>query len=123
MVPRHGPETGGTTVTIFATSIQDHMSCAFGASHPVPGTRRQQDSILCTSPPHPIGRVAVTLLDSQDKYRNPTILFHFEPICVIRSVTPSHGPVAGGTRLVVSVNVRAVNQWYTLGLIDSLDKE
>ena len=115
MVPRHGPETGGTTVTIFATSIQDHMSCAFGASHPVPGTRRQQDSILCTSPPHPIGRVAVTLLDSQDKYRNPTILFHFEPICVIRSVTPSHGPVAGGTRLVVNVNVQSSQPMVYIG--------
>ena len=82
---------------------------------PVPGTRRQQDSILCTSPPHPIGRVAVTLLDSQDKYRNPTILFHFEPICVIRSVTPSHGPVAGGTRLVVNVNVQSSQPMVYIG--------
>jgi len=102
IAPPSGPAAGGTTITISGTGFDGVTAIRFGTVPASGFTTQSSTSIAAVSPPATAGSVHVTLttpngtssLSSKD-------LFSFGPPTVM-SVSPASGPVAGGTKLVVS---------------------
>ncbi|WP_460573979.1 IPT/TIG domain-containing protein [Humibacter soli] len=98
--PDHGPQTGGTVVTITGTSFTGATDVTFDG---VPGTNFTVDSdtqITVTTPVHDPGAAQVTI----DSPQGPTApgTFTFDPVTQIDGVNPGSGPEAGGTSVTIS---------------------
>jgi alpha-tubulin suppressor-like RCC1 family protein len=97
-----GPAAGGTSITISGTSFVGATAVAFGASPASSFNVQSPASITAVAPPGTSGSVDVTVttgsgtspISTHDvfKYEAPTIA----------GLSPSAGPVAGGTTVTVS---------------------
>ncbi len=95
-----GPATGGTEVTIEGTELGGATEVRFGGVPAASFKVLSGTSITAISPASTAGTVDVTVkgvggtsaINRKD---------HFKYAPVVESVSPSHGPVAGGTSVVV----------------------
>jgi hypothetical protein len=97
-----GPAAGGTTVTITGTSFSGASAVSFGANPAASFTVQSATTIEAVSPAGTAGPVDVTVttpsgtspVSTHDvfKYEAPTIA----------SLSPSAGPIVGGTSVTVS---------------------
>ncbi len=100
--PKKGPAAGGTSVTITGTSFKGVTAVKFGAEPATSYTVSSETSITAVSPSATSGDVEVTVttpnglsgITKKDrfKYENPTVL----------TVSPSAGPVGGGTPVTIT---------------------
>jgi hypothetical protein len=100
ITPNHGPIAGGTSVTISGTSLSGVTSVSFGGTAATLGTNTST-SIIVTTPAHTAGGVVVTLTNPGG---TATTNFTYDApnVPAITSITPSHGPAAGGTALTIA---------------------
>ncbi|HEY7814336.1 MAG TPA: PxKF domain-containing protein, partial [Nakamurella sp.] len=102
--PTHGPEAGGTTVTITGADLTGTTAVTFGAA---PGTNvivANDSEVTATAPPHAFATVDVTVTSvggtsatsGVDRYT------YDEPAPAVSGINPAHGPEAGGNTVTVT---------------------
>jgi hypothetical protein len=101
--PITGPETGGTPVTITGTGLCDPTAVDFGGTPASAYTVNQAcTEITAVSPP---GSGAVDVTVTTPGGVSPTGAvdqFTYAPLPVIESISPSSGPLAGGTDVTLT---------------------
>ncbi len=97
-----GPTAGGTTVNIYGANFTGATAVNFGTASAA-FTVIDDSDIQATSPPHAAGtvRVTVTTPKGTDSFGNGGDLFTYGPAPVVNALSPSTGPTAGGTRVVI----------------------
>ena len=107
--PSHGPATGGTVIRVEGVGFAESSTwvCSFGASG-VPA-RVVNDRLLdCIAPPLFIDSVVLlTLSERASPPIGTAMTFTYLPEYRIIRVQPSHGPVRGGTEIVISLGRRS----------------
>jgi IPT/TIG domain-containing protein/FG-GAP repeat protein len=101
--PSGGPLGGGTSVKITGTNLSGATAVKFGTTNAATITSDTATSITATSPAESAGQVDITVTtaggtsatSSSDKYTYTT-----GP--VITSITPTSGPLAGGTLVTIT---------------------
>ncbi len=103
MDPNHGPTTGGTTVTIVGTGFTNATAVAFGGSY---GTALHvfSDTLLTVkTPSHAAGVVQVKVYGEYDWSSTAGLENDFTyGAPVITSLSPDHGPAAGGNNVIIN---------------------
>jgi hypothetical protein len=101
--PTSGPTTGGTSVTITGTNLTGATAVNFGATAATTFTVNNATQITATSPAHAAGAVDVTVTTAGGT--SATGLgdaFTYVGPPTVTSLTPSSGPAAGGTSVVIA---------------------
>lgn len=100
IAPDHGPETGGTAVTITGSGFTGATGVTFGGTAGTVFTIVDANTITVTTPAHAPGAVAVVVQSPAGD--SAPGAFTFDPITTIASVTPTTGPQTGGTVVTVT---------------------
>jgi len=100
--PSSGPEGGGTSVTISGSGFATATAVAFGSS-PAYGFTVIDDHTIVASAATGTGQVEVGVTsDIGVSDPTPAATYTYVPRPVISAVTPSQGPVAGGTTVTIT---------------------
>jgi hypothetical protein len=102
--PTHGPEAGGTTVTITGADLTGTTAVTFGAA---PGTNvivANDSEVTATAPPHAFATVDVTVTSvggtsatsGVDRYT------YDEPAPAVTAISPHSGALGGGTTVTIT---------------------
>ncbi len=100
VTPSGGPIAGGTTVTITGTNLKDTKAVMFGD---IAGTSLNvvsATSATVITPAQAVGAVDVALVKS-DGLATGIDEFTYVASPIVTSVTPSSGPIAGGTTVTI----------------------
>ncbi|KAJ8614126.1 hypothetical protein CTAYLR_004628 [Chrysophaeum taylorii] len=106
--PNAGPESGGTLVTIFGDNVgADEAWCRFGEQTPRRATVITTKLIRCVAPPSVVGTglgVAVSTngVDYVVAGAEQHQLFSYYAAPMIHEISPTSGPVEGGTLITLS---------------------
>ena len=99
--PTAGPTSGGTVVTITGTGFQAGASVAFGASNSTAVTVTSSTQINAISPPASSGTVAITVTNPDGQSTSLPSGFTYGSGLSLSSISPSTGPVTGGTTVTI----------------------
>lgn len=119
VVPRFGPLTGNTTVTLFGSYFYDTgtILCSFGSLRGIRGTfDNLTNTITCITPNQTtVGTVSVEVALNGQQYTHDSVKFtYYQPADAVTislpgpnvrqctGICPRSGPTTGGTRVVVS---------------------
>ncbi len=100
IAPDHGPETGGTPVTITGSGFTGATGVTFDGVAGTAFTVVDPNTITVTTPAHAPGAVDVVVLSPNGD--SAPGAFTFDPIPAIASVTPASGPETGGTDVTIT---------------------
>ncbi|NYK10676.1 hypothetical protein HNR14_002557 [Leifsonia naganoensis] len=100
IAPDHGPETGGTPVTITGSGFTNATGVTFDGTAGTAFTVVDPNTITVTTPAHAAGATEV-VVQSPDGDSAPGA-FTFDPIPTIASVAPTSGPETGGTDVTIT---------------------
>jgi IPT/TIG domain-containing protein len=99
--PTAGPTSGGTVVTITGTGFQAGASVAFGAASSTAVTVTSSTEIDAISPPASSGTVAITVTNPDGQSTSLPSGFTYSSGLTLSSISPSTGPVTGGTTVTL----------------------
>ncbi len=114
--PTVGPAAGGTTVTITGTGLANAWAVMFGSA-PATIISDSDTQLVVTSPANPAGSVAGTVGVTVVTAGGTSTIsaadqFTYAPVPALTSLSPSVGPAAGGTTVMITgtglANVMAV---------------
>ena len=101
-LPLTGPTSGGTHVNITGTGFLSpeitrrlELECRFNETR-VPVVASGATWVVCYAPPHPIGQVDLQVTNNGQSFTSDTLVFEYVG-AVLLGVSPSAGPVSGGT--------------------------
>jgi hypothetical protein len=100
LVPKTGPASGGTTVTISGTGLTGATAVKFGTVKASSFTVNSATSITAKAPASTPGTVDVTVTTPVGTSAI-TLKDHYKFTPTVTSVSPSSGPSAGGTTVAV----------------------
>ncbi|MEO6922992.1 MAG: IPT/TIG domain-containing protein, partial [Bryocella sp.] len=98
--PASGSNVGGTSVTIVGTNFTSVTGVQFGTLNAMSYTVNSATSITAVSPPGTVGMVGVTVKTSTGTSNSQQ--FSYLAIPAVLSLSPSVGPIAGGTTVTIS---------------------
>ena len=103
--PSHGPIAGGTVLTVSGTGFIDShaLRCVIG-SVMVGAVASSSSMLSCIAPASTegSGNVTVAVSNNGQDLTKSGVFFEFRSSASMLSVTPSRGPVGGGTLITVS---------------------
>jgi hypothetical protein len=103
--PAFVAETGGSSVVVVGTGFDptsERIRCRFGASATsVPATYLTTTSVRCTAPSHAPGTVQVHVANNGVDFTGDGASLEYRLRLTLATVTPSTGPVSGGTAVVI----------------------
>ncbi len=102
VLPGTGPSSGGTAVTITGTNFAAGAIVQFGnvtSSNVIVNSATQ---ITVITPPHATGVTDVIVRNPDNQSATRASAFNFVPPPSITSVSPTNGPLAGGTAVTIS---------------------
>ncbi|CAM9095296.1 unnamed protein product [Chrysoparadoxa australica] len=102
--PLQGSVVGGTLVTVQGSGFLDSnkLSCSFGAVGTVDAVYISESEISCEAPAAPAaGQVAVGVSMNGADLASGAVQFTYIRDALVLSVTPTSGPVSGGTNILV----------------------
>jgi IPT/TIG domain len=99
--PASGPTTGGTTVTLNGTGLFGVTAVEFGDAMAPTVTVDSDTSITAVTPPQAAGPVQVTALNPSAGTSNVET-FTFVAPSSAATLSPTSGPIAGGTTVTIS---------------------
>ncbi|MEZ0578496.1 IPT/TIG domain-containing protein [Nocardioides sp. MH1] len=106
ITPSTGPTTGGTSVTITGTGFTGATAVDFGLTGPATSYHVDSDTqITATSPASPDPRIRHIVVTTAGGSSAPVPADRFTytaPAPTITAITPSSGPLAGGTQVVIT---------------------
>ena len=96
--PQLGPAAGGSVVIVEGSGFVDSSWCRFGTTGMVPSRFISSEHVECVTQPHGPALVEVSVSpNGQDFQGGLQGGFEFLPAVVLHSITPSVGPVDGGS--------------------------
>jgi hypothetical protein len=102
LTPDKGPISGGTTVTLTGTNLSGATAVRFDGIAASSFTVNSATQITAVSPPHAAGGAPVTVTTAGGT-SNP-LAFAYYAAPSVTGVTPTQGPVSGGTTVTVTGN-------------------
>ena len=96
-----GPAAGGTSVTITGTNLTGATSVTFGGTPATGVTVNSATSITATTPAHAAGAVDVAVATAGGT-ATLTGSYTYVAAPTLTSISPSAGPVAGGTSVTIT---------------------
>ena len=96
----HGTVNGGTLVTITGEHFVDGIIVNFGGEAATDVTWVSETELTCVTPAHAVGAVDVVITNPDFLLDTGTDAYTYEG--QIDSVTPDHGPFAGGTPVTIA---------------------
>jgi hypothetical protein len=101
--PTVGPAAGGSTVVIIGTSFSGATVVSFGSNVATSFVVNSSTRITATSPSEAIGTIHVVVTAPGGVSRTSTAdQYTYLPAPVVASISPSQGPAAGGTSVVIT---------------------
>ncbi|MFF1571255.1 IPT/TIG domain-containing protein [Leifsonia sp. NPDC058292] len=100
IAPIHGPETGGTAVTVTGTGFTGATGVTFGGDPGIAFTVVNDTTITVTTPAHAPGAVDVVVQHPNGDSAPGD--FTFDALPVVTGVAPDHGPETGGTPVTIT---------------------
>ncbi|KAL3667963.1 hypothetical protein V7S43_006840 [Phytophthora oleae] len=104
--PSHGPQTGGTAVTIYGLNFRKSslLRCKFGDLEAVQVVKYVSSSeVICISPPQhdmtTVVRVSVT--NNNASFTANPVFFTYTTAADVVAISPKFGGVSGGTQVLV----------------------
>ena len=113
--PNSGSVTGGTAVTITGTNFATGATVTFGASAATNVVVVSTTQITATTPAQSAGAVSVTVTNPGSQIGSLTNGFTYVVQPTVSSVTPNHGPIAGGTAVTIAGTNFAAGATVTFG--------
>ena len=101
--PSAGALNGGTTIVISGSGFDFRASITLGGT-PCSAVLFSETQLTCTTPPHAAGTVDVAVTNPSGQSVLLSGGYTFESAPEIDSISPTTGPVAGGTSLTISGN-------------------
>jgi hypothetical protein len=101
ITPSTGPIAGGTLVTIIGTGFAGASAVIIGGSTATGLTVINSTAVSVTTPSHAAGAVNV-VITTPNGTATGTNAFTYEPLPIFTSITPSTGPIAGGTGVTIT---------------------
>ncbi len=102
VTPGSGPAAGGTNVTVTGTGFAGTPSVSFGGSACSSVNRTSSTSLTCTTTAHAAGAVTVSVTNPDTQSGSKTTAFTFVAKPTIASISPTSGPVSGGTTITIN---------------------
>ena len=105
--PSRGPSVGGTKVTVHGSNYSSvvDISCKFGDLALSEAIFISSTKVQCIAPTHSQGDVNFSLvIEGSEILSVPPIVFTYDALLVVSSITPAGGPVAGGTLVTVDID-------------------
>jgi hypothetical protein len=100
--PASGPTAGGTTTTVTGTGFQPGAVVSFGGTAAASVTFNSALQLTAVTAPRAAGTVGVTVQNPDNQSATRANSFTFVAPPVVSSVTPSSGPLAGGTQVIIA---------------------
>ncbi len=104
--PSGGPMAGGTVVTVTGSGFASATAVQFGGNNGTALKVISDSSLAITTPPHGAGTVAISIISADGVIRSgePATMYQYEEVSVPRvsGVSPSSGPVTGGTVVTIT---------------------
>ncbi len=113
--PTAGPPTGATVVTINGTNFRTDAKVKFGAEFATKVEFINSTMLRATTPPSSqLNSTNITILQGM---RESTLTsgFRYEDNASLQSVTPTFGPVGGGTEVTIKGTGFAKDSYFDLG--------
>ena len=98
--PNSGPTTGGTSVTITGTNLTGATAVTFGGNA-ASFTVLSATSINVSTPPGTAGTASVLVTTPGGTNAANTLFTYVTPPPTVAAISPSNGPVAGGTFVTI----------------------
>ncbi|MEV5486190.1 MULTISPECIES: IPT/TIG domain-containing protein [Streptomyces] len=111
--PTSGPLSGGGTLTVFGHGLITTTSVRFGDVAVTPSFVLDDRVTVTVPPATTAGPVSITLVTRSNSYGRATFTYVASP--GITSVSPSTGPTAGGTPILIEGTELAFTQSVTIG--------
>jgi hypothetical protein len=105
VTPLSGSIGGGTPVTITGSGFATTRLVQFGSQTATDLTVLDDNHITVTTPPNPVGTVAISVTNAGGVAGSPdlTSMFRYEIVYPkITGITPASGPAAGGTLITIN---------------------
>ncbi|MBT6491249.1 MAG: hypothetical protein HOK97_15870, partial [Deltaproteobacteria bacterium] len=98
-----GPIEGGTSVTIVGDFFQNGVRVFFGNTSALSVEYRSPQELVALAPPHEPGMVGI-MVENPDgqSYTRLDGFTYFIPAPAIAALTPSSGPIGGGTTVLIA---------------------
>jgi plastocyanin len=101
LFPTSGPTAGGTTVIISGSNFQSGASVLFDSTSAASVNVTSSSSISAVTPAHGPGAVTVTVTNPDRQSATTTYTYPAPPLAV-SDVSPTTGPIAGGTQITLT---------------------
>jgi hypothetical protein len=103
VAPTSGVPAGGTNVTITGTNFSAGATVSFGGTAATGVTLVSSTSITATTPAQPLGKVDVVVTNPDGQKGTLAGGYTYKnPAPTVTSITPSTGPIAGGTNVTIT---------------------
>jgi len=99
--PDHGPEAGGTTATITGTNFMGGATVTIDGTPATGVSVNSSTEIVCTTPSG-TGTVTVVVQNADGDGGSLVGGFTYDPPPTVDSITPDHGPEAGGISVTIT---------------------
>jgi hypothetical protein len=100
--PVSGSTAGATLVTVTGTNLDRVTGVTIGGADVLLGGGSNAATLTFTTPAHAEGSVPVLLTNSEGLSLNAGSFLYVQPAPVATSVSPNHGPLAGGNSVTVT---------------------
>ncbi|MFI7503531.1 IPT/TIG domain-containing protein [Streptomyces sp. NPDC049687] len=100
--PSQGPTTGGTTVTITGAGLTGATAVRFGSTAASSYTVNSSTQITAVTPAHSAGSAPVTVVSPTGTSNSVPFTYVTVALPTVTAVTPSAGPMSGGTTVSVT---------------------
>lgn len=99
--PTQGPASGGTVVTVNGSGFQTGATVMFGSTQSSTVTIASSTQLDAMSPPENAGTVGITVTDPNAQSSSLPSAFTYTSGPSVSSVSPTSGPVTGGTTVTI----------------------
>jgi hypothetical protein len=115
VAPTSGPTAGGTAITINGTNFLSGATVSVGGTAATGVTFVDSATITATTPAHASGLVGVSVANPDSQIATLANSFTYVPPPTVTGVSPTSGPITGGTAVTITGTGFATGATVTIG--------